>query len=101
MIRTPVSGVGIGDRNFCVLSFLCGIAYRSALFIIRLHQNFPWQSAGEEKFVGNIETGKVYEQPIIVIDESGKKWKFRLIRVSLKEPTRDGDKEIFIITNYL
>jgi len=89
----------IGDRNFCVLSFLCGIAYRSALFIIRLHQNFPWQSAGEEKFVGNIETGKVYEQPIIVIDESGKKWKFRLIRVSLKEPTRDGDKEIFIITN--
>jgi hypothetical protein len=74
--------VWINDRNFCVVSFLCGIADKGAYFINRLH-----------------EKGKVYEQPILVVDGSGKEWKFRLIRGSLEKPTRDGDKEIFIITN--
>ncbi len=91
--------VWIADRNFCVRSFLCGIADKKAYFINRLHENLPWESMGKEKYSGKIETGKVYEQPILVIDESGKKWKFRLIRVCLKKPTRDGHKEIFIITN--
>jgi len=91
--------VWINDRNFCVCSFLCGIADKKAYFINRLHKNFPWESLGKEKYSGQIETGKVYEQPILVVDESGKKWKFRLIRVCLKKATRDGDKEIFIIAN--
>ena len=89
----------ISDRNICVRSFLCGIAEKMAYFINRLHDNFPWESIGNEKYIGKVETGKVYEQPIQVEDESGKKWKFRLIRICLKKPTRDGDKEIFIITN--
>ena len=33
------------------------------------------------------------------MDESGKERKFRLIRICLKKSTRDGDKEIFIVTN--
>ncbi len=91
--------VWINDRNFCVRSFLCGIADKGGYFINRLHQNFPWESLGKEKYVGNIKTGKVYEQPVLVVDESGQNWKFRLIRVCLKKSTRDGDKEIFIVTN--
>jgi len=35
----------------------------------------------------------------MVMDESGKDRKFRLIRVALKRATRDGDKELFIISN--
>jgi len=89
----------IGDRNFCVVSYICGIADKDACFVNRLHGNFPWTSLGKEKYCGKTETGKVYEQPILVVDESGKEWKFRLIRVCLKKSTRDGDKEIFIITN--
>lgn len=91
--------VWINDRNFCVLSFLCGIADKGAYFVNRMHGNFPWESVGKEKYVGKTETGKVYEQPILVVDESGKKWKFRLIRVCLNKSTRDGDKDIFIVTN--
>ena len=91
--------VWINDRNFCVRSFLCGIADKKAYFINRLHENLPWESLGKEKYCGKTETGKVYEQPILVVDESGKEWKFRVIRVCLKKSTRDGDKEIFIITN--
>jgi len=91
--------VWINDRNFCVRSFLCGIAGKKAFFINRLHKKFPWKSIGKEKYSGKVETGKVYEQPILVVDESGKEWKFRLIRIRLKKPTRNGQKEIFIVTN--
>ena len=100
VLPTVASGdVWINDRNFCVVSFLFGIAEKGAYFINRLHSNFPWKSLGKEKYLGKVETGKVYEQPILVVDESGKEWKFRLIRVCLNKSTRNGDKEIFIVSN--
>jgi len=37
--------------------------------------------------------------PFIYIDEAGKEHEFRRIRIALKKETRDGDKEIAIITN--
>ena len=100
VLPTVAAGdVWINDRNFCVVSFLCGIADKGAYFINRLHSNFPWQSLGKEKYLGKIEKGRVYEQPISVVDASGKQWKFRLIRICLKDSTRNGDKEIFIVAN--
>ncbi len=41
----------------------------------------------------------MFEQPIMVVDNSGQEHPFRRIRVLLEKATRDGDKEIFIITN--
>jgi hypothetical protein len=49
-------------------------------------------------YAGRVETGKVYEQPIIVTDESGNTLKLRRIRVCLDKATRDGDQDIFILT---
>jgi IS4 transposase len=89
----------VADRNFCVVEFTCGIDDKDAHLIFRQHGNFPYQELGKEKYAGKIETGKVYEQPIEVVDNRGKKHRFRRIRVVLKKATRDGDKEIFIITN--
>jgi len=89
----------MADRNFCTLDFTCGIASQQAYFIIREHKKYPWQPLGKEKYIGQIDTGKVYEQRIAVFDESGQKHIFRRIRVSLKTQTRDGDTEIAIITN--
>jgi hypothetical protein len=100
VLPTVTAGdVWINDRNFCVVHFLCGIADKEAYFINRLHSNFPFKPLGKEKYVGKVETGKVYERQISVLDESGKEWKFRLIRLCLKKSTRDGDKEILIVTN--
>ena len=70
-----------------------------SLLINRLHKNMSWERLGKEKYYGRIETGTIYEQYIQVVDELRKKWKFRLIRVCLKKATRDGDKEIRIITS--
>jgi len=99
LTTVKANDVWINDRNFCVRSFLCGIAGKKAHFINGLHKNMPWESLGKEKYYGKVETGTVYEQYIQVADELGKKWKFRLIRVCLKKTTRDGDKEIRIITS--
>jgi IS4 transposase len=89
----------VGDRNFCVRSFAFGIEKRGGYFAIREHKNLPWTSLGKQKFCGRTESGKVYEEPILVVDESGKELRLRRVRVVLKTPTRDGDSEIFIITN--
>ena len=89
----------VSDRNFCTIEFTCGIDDRDAYLIFRQHGNFPYTVLGKERPIGKIETGNVFDQPIMVIDHSGKEHRFRRIRVLLKKKTRDGDKEIFIITN--
>ena len=100
VLKTIVANdVWIADRNFCVVDFTCGIKKRNAWFIIREHKNYPFKPIGKEKYIGKIETGTVHEQLILVRNEAGEEHTFRRIRVKLKSETRDGDTEIFIITN--
>jgi hypothetical protein len=89
----------IADRNFCVRSFLFEMDAKEAYFIIRQHANLPYTPIGNEKASGSVDGVAVFEQHIVVTDESGKECKFRRIRVLLNKATRDGDKEIFLITN--
>jgi hypothetical protein len=89
----------IADRNFCTVDFTCSIASKKAYFVIREHKNYPYQLLGKEKYIGKTETGKVYEQAILVTDSAGQEHTFRRIRLSLKKNTRDGDSDIFIICN--
>ena len=58
----------IADRNFCTLDFTCSIASKKAYFAIREHKKYPYQLLGKEKYIGKTETGKVYEQSILVTD---------------------------------
>ena len=53
----------------------------------------PWRSAGR------IETGHVAEQRIRVWDAQGTAHLFRRLRVKLDQPTRDGDRLLYILTN--
>jgi IS4 transposase len=93
------SDLWIADRNFCTVSFLHGIAEREAYFAIRKHANLPYTPLKTMKRVGQIETGTVYEQMIEVSNSAGNVRKFRLIRVCLNNPTRDGETQIEIVTN--
>ncbi len=99
LLTIEPADVWVADRNFCVIKFTCGIDSQDAYFVIREHKNYPWEPLGKEKYIGKIETGKVYEQPILVRDHSGQEYTFRRIRVCLKNKTRDGDTDIFIISN--
>ena len=89
----------LADRNFCIVEFTCSIDDKDAHIVFRQHGNLPYTEIGKERAAGKIETGKVFEQPIVVIDKRGKAHQFRRIRVLLNAQTRDGDKEIFIISN--
>jgi hypothetical protein len=91
--------VVISDRNFCVRTFLLGIAEKKAYSITRLHKQLPYEILGKEKRAGKTDTGKVTEQRIEIVDELGQRRPFRLIRVYLKKETRDGDTNIAIISD--
>jgi hypothetical protein len=90
----------IADRNFCVTDFLVGLHRRGACFIIREHANGlrNKQLIGRRRKIGENETGTVYEQQIRIGDP-GAEIELRRITVVLHTPTRDGAREIHIVTN--
>jgi hypothetical protein len=90
----------IGDRNFCTLNFLGGIADRHAGFVIRQHaQSLRWELVGRRQHKGRIETGVVFEQELHLLPDEGPAWSVRQITVRLDQPTRDGDSELQVLTN--
>jgi IS4 transposase len=93
--------VWIADRNFCVQDFLQGIHEKGAYFVIRQHQKMPYQSWSDAGFVGNSETGAVFEHPVQLRSSDGKTYRARRMVIRLNNPTRDGAKEIAIFTNLL
>lgn len=90
----------IDDRNFCTAAFLVRGARRRVRFITRQHGRLPWQPQGKERFVGRCSTGRIYEQAAVVKDpDTGHAVTFRRVTIRLKKPTRDGDREIHLLTN--
>ena len=89
----------LADRNFCVKGFLLAVAKRCGFFIIREHQQLNYCQVGKLRHRGRVETGQVLEQSICLKDEDGKRYWMRRVVVQLDEPTRDGDREIALITN--
>jgi Transposase DDE domain len=89
----------IQDRNFCTCAFLCEIDRRGAGFITRQHAGLPFEVVTTLRSVGRIETGHVAEQRVQVWDAQGDVHLFRRIRVKLDQATRDGDRELYILTN--
>jgi hypothetical protein len=88
----------IGDRNFCTLKFMHGIAAGQAAFVLRQHGQLEGQLVGERRSAGAMDSGKVYEQTM-VIEYAEQKLHLRRITVELEKPTRDGHKELHILTN--
>jgi hypothetical protein len=89
----------IADRNFCTTDFLTGIRARKAFFVIRRHAGLPLELVAPRVAAGACETGKIFEQPAHLVDAAGNTHTLRCITVKLKRPTRDGDKQIHILTN--
>lgn len=91
----------IMDRNFCTREFLEGIEDRHGTFICRLHQGLTFAAEGTERRVGSCETGVVYEKWVDVAPffKDGKTRRYRLIRIELKGATRDGEKELSLLTD--
>jgi hypothetical protein len=89
----------IGDRNFCLTSFVAEILARKAFFLFRQHgSNLPLELLGERTFVGETATGRVYEQAARTSIDG--QWQtIRRITIELNKPTRDKAPEIHLVTN--
>lgn len=61
----------IADRNFCVLNFLLALHQKRACFVIRQHQNTPYNRLSHLEFMGNSSTGKVFEQRVELTTVAG------------------------------
>ena len=89
----------IEDRNFCTLKFLFEVAERDAFFIVRQHLKLPWEPLDKFTKVGRVDGATVSEQPILVRDDEGHELRLRRIRIHLDKPTRDGDRDVFVLSN--
>lgn len=82
------------DRNFCTLDYMGGIQERKAFFLVRHHAGSKLEPLSEEKYISANGTGKIYEQQVRV------GWlECRCIIIKLKQPLRDGSKEMRLLTN--
>jgi hypothetical protein len=88
----------IGDRNFCTTGLIFGIENKQAAFILRQHQNLPWQETSQLIKEGRIEGGMVFSQRGIIAYE-GQELHCRRVVVQLDQPTRDGETSIALLTN--
>lgn len=88
------------DRGFCCVQLIEGILDRHAAFIARQHNAHPpWELTGKRRKVGVVDSGVVYEQPVRVWLSNGRETMLRRITLELFGATRDGDREINLLTN--
>jgi IS4 transposase len=89
----------VADRNFCTLKFLCGTATAGAKFIIRQHGQLEGTPVGKPRRIGATETGEVWEQEFRLPEYAGQSLLIRRVIVKLRQATRDGDRELYLLTN--
>ena len=88
----------LADRNMGSKHFLFALNQAQAMFVIRQHSTPYWQGLDELTLSGTTDTGTVFEQSIRG-EYQGETLDLRRVVVRLKQPTRDGDSEIAILTN--
>lgn len=90
----------IADRNFCTMRILFGLQEKAAFFIVRQHGlTLRWELEGERQSLGECETGRLFEQAMVLESKDGSVMRIRRITIELFKPTRDGHNEIHILTN--
>lgn len=98
LLKVKPKQVWMADRNFCTAHFLTSIDQKKAFFVIREHKSIPYTPLSELKPVGKIKTGKLFSQ-MISISFGARVIHCRRIVLQLYKPTRDGEKEICILSN--
>ena len=90
----------IADRHFCTTRFLSGLITRQAAFVIRDHAtNAPWEEVTPWQSSGRCSTGEVYEQTVRLLLPDGSSQEIRHIKVILDQPIRNGDRELYLLSN--
>ena len=100
ILQTAQAGdVWIAERNFCPRQFLAALDDRGAFFVIREHQGLPFEIVSPLGAECCLETGRVAEQRVRLVDTNGHVHRLRRLRLKLKEATRDGETLLYLLTN--
>jgi IS4 transposase len=100
VLKTVQAGqLWVADRNFCTLKFMYGIAAAGAAFLIRQHSKLIGTPLGKPRPMGESKTGVVFEQKFQLPEYDGQLLVIRRVIVKLHQPTRDGDREVHLLTN--
>ena len=92
--------VWVADRNFCTTAFLFGVASRGGSFVIRRHAaTLTWERESAWAAAGRTETGTLAEQTLWLTEPGGAELAVRRVRLTLDQPTRDGDGVIEVLTD--
>lgn len=89
----------VADRNFCTHKFMYTIDDCGAVFVIRHHENVVGRVGIKRRWIGDTETGRVYERTMSLNTYHGKELQLRRIEVDLYQPTRDNETTVVILTN--
>jgi hypothetical protein len=89
----------IADRDFTTCPLLFGFQDGGVYFLIRQHAALEGEAVGTRRCLGRIATGTVYEQGLRITGRDRRQMVLRRITVILDQPTRDGDREIHLLTN--
>lgn len=84
----------IEDRNFCTQGFLSALAEGGARVLARQHGNLPFAEKTPFSPASGRDGRRVSEQ---FVEIGGRE--YRRVRVELDNPTRDGDKALYLITD--
>ncbi len=89
----------VADRNFCTAGFLTSLQQQGAAFVIRRHAKLACEEIGVPQPRGRIPAGQLFEQTVVLRGTDRAEIRLRQITLRLKQPTREGEREIRILTN--
>ena len=88
------------DRFYCTADILFRLCGARSFFVIRHFDRIRFHVVKDLGEKGRVPTGSVAEQVIDVENAAtGDRQRMRLITLTLDTPTRDGDREIRLLTN--
>ena len=88
----------IADANFCTHEIFARIRDAQGYFLIRHHAKMTGKSVGKRRRIGRTKTGTVSEEAFELAGPNDG-WVIRRVTLVLDTPTRDGVKEIHVLTN--
>jgi hypothetical protein len=98
LAKTPTGYCVVADRNFCTKELLLGWA-KKGRFVVRHHAGLHVRLLKELKAPLLTDRGRIEEWQVCFEDESGKEHGFRRVSLYLNTPTRNGEKEVHVLTN--
>jgi hypothetical protein len=90
--------VWVADSGFCNHEVLARFDAARSCFVVRQHGSMKGRPLGKRRDAGRAENGQVYEQRLEV-EGPGGAWTVRRVTLALDEPTRDGVREVHVLSN--